>query len=59
MNSSTQDHKEPTSKLLILFTGGTMGMYLDPESGTLSNVPGKFPDLVKSMPECSHPEAFI
>ena len=44
------------SNLLILFTGGTMGMYLDQETGTLSNVPGRFPDLVKSMPECSHPD---
>lgn len=47
--------EQTAKKVLILYTGGTMGMRKD-ENGSLSPVPGYLTERIKELPELARPE---
>jgi L-asparaginase len=50
-----QEGRRPKAKLLLLYTGGTMGMMPDPKTGALAPVPGYFTQQILNMAEMKHP----
>ena len=56
MGDVAQMRTEDKRSVLVIYTGGTMGMKRDEAAGTLKPEPGYLTQQIKELPEMSNPE---